>query len=112
MIARATTYEDNSIGLFFGQGFSPAWSPGPLVPWSLGPLVPGSPGPVVRTAVEPVGTPVAAGRAVAQARTAIQESAGPGTDGAGNTPAGYPAYRADCPGPASTDTASPDSRRE
>src|SRR2546428_7114209 len=71
----------------------------------------------VRNAVEPVGTPVAAGRAVAQARTAIQESAGPesagpGTDGAGNTPAGYPAYRADCPGPASTDTASPDSRKE
>src|SRR2546426_1008359 len=66
----------------------------------------------VKNAVARVGTPVAAERAVARARTAIQESAGPGTDGAGNTPAGYLAYRADCPGPASTDTASPDSRRE
>src|SRR2546422_1901539 len=66
----------------------------------------------VKNAVARVGTPVAAERAVARARTAIQESAGPGTDGAGNTPAGYPAYRADCPGPASTDTASPDSKRE
>src|SRR2546428_11640361 len=65
----------------------------------------------VRNAVGPVGTPVAAERAVAQARTAIQESAGPGTDGVGNTPAGWRAYRADCPGPASTDTTSPGSRR-
>src|SRR2546426_5087841 len=75
-------------------------------------IVPGSPGPAFRIWVVPAGTPVAAERAVARARTAIQESAGPGTDGAGNTPAGYPAYRADCPGPASTDTASPDSKRE
>src|SRR5438876_11212114 len=81
---------------------------GRLVAWFLGPVVSGSPW-SLRIGAEAAGTPVAAG---AQGRTAIQESAAPGTGGAGNTPADCLASPADCPGPASTDRASPGSRRE
>src|SRR5713226_3218145 len=64
----------------------------------------------LRSAAAPVGIPVTAVRAAAQAQTAILESAGLGRGGVGSTPADYPADPAGCPGPASTDTACPDSR--